>query len=53
MPELSLKQKNENISTPAQAEIRTQISYVGGIAYSETAWLKLNVGNNQAWTTNN
>lgn len=53
LPELSIKQKSENVSGPAEAEIKTQINYVANTGYSETAWLKLHVGYDSAWTSNN
>lgn len=49
-PELLIYSKNESISGPARAELRAQVDYLG-IVGSETVWVTLNVGNNQAWVT--
>lgn len=53
-PVLEITQPRENASGPACAKVSTQASYgVGDYSYTGTEWLKLYVGNDDAWTDEN
>ncbi|MCR2043797.1 hypothetical protein NSA23_06645 [Anaerosalibacter massiliensis] len=50
---LKIVKKREDISGPAEAKLSADVSWVGGVTGAGTEWLKLRVGKDKAWSSQN
>ena len=52
--DISFTQKTkEDLNGPATATLKCQVSWLGGVGATGTEWLKLHVGNDRSWTSEN
>jgi hypothetical protein len=51
--ELELISNEESANGPAEAKVSADITYVAGIGASNREWIKLLVGDDKVWTSEN